>query len=119
MFRKFLKPLSTSALPSCRPDVISAVFASLICAFIPTDFGMPRAVDIQKSLQPKTVHGCVPVGATHSRRFIGSVRMMTCVLQEASHCIACVTASISMVRPEVVTLCVKKYTCSYMIYVYM
>ena len=28
MFRKFLKPLSTSALPSCRPDVISAVLAS-------------------------------------------------------------------------------------------
>ena len=29
MFRKFLKPLSTSALPSCRPVVISAVLASL------------------------------------------------------------------------------------------
>ena len=28
MFSKFLKPLSTSALSSCRPD-ISAVFASL------------------------------------------------------------------------------------------
>ena len=29
MFRKFLKPLSTSALPSSRSDVISAVPASL------------------------------------------------------------------------------------------
>ena len=29
MFRKFLKPLSTSALPSCRPDMISAVLARL------------------------------------------------------------------------------------------
>ena len=29
MFRKFLKPLSTYALPSSRPDVISAVLASL------------------------------------------------------------------------------------------
>ena len=29
MFRKFLKPLSTSALPSCRPGVISAVLACL------------------------------------------------------------------------------------------
>ena len=29
IFRKFLKPLSTSALPSCRPDVISTVLASL------------------------------------------------------------------------------------------
>ena len=28
--------------------------------FIPTDSSMPRAVDPQKSLQPKTVHGCVP-----------------------------------------------------------
>ena len=27
IFRKFLKPLSTSALPSCRPEAISAVLA--------------------------------------------------------------------------------------------
>ena len=32
--RKFLKPLSTSALPNYRPDVISAVFTSLSpCSF--------------------------------------------------------------------------------------
>ena len=30
VLRKFLKPLSTSALPSCRPDVISAVLISLL-----------------------------------------------------------------------------------------
>ena len=61
-----------SALPSCRPDVISAALASLatralICPFIPTDSGLPRTVDPQKSLWPKTVHGCVLVGAAHSR----------------------------------------------------
>ena len=34
MFRKFIKPLGTSALPSCRPDVISAVLFSLsACSF--------------------------------------------------------------------------------------
>ena len=42
------------------------------------------------------------------RRFIESVRMMACVIcasrWEANHCIACVTASTSMVRLEVVTL---------------
>ena len=27
---------------------------------------VPRTVDSQKILQPKTVHGCVPVGAAHS-----------------------------------------------------
>ena len=31
---KFLNPLSTSVLPSCRPDVVSAVLASLsACSF--------------------------------------------------------------------------------------
>ena len=35
MFRKFLKPLSTSVLPSCRPDVISAVLASLSARSFP------------------------------------------------------------------------------------
>ena len=57
MFRKFLKPLSTSALPSCRPDVISAVLASLSGLFILTDSGVPRTVDPQRFLKLKTVHG--------------------------------------------------------------
>ena len=35
------------------------------CPFIPTDSRMPRSVDPQKSLYPKTVRGCVPVGADH------------------------------------------------------
>ena len=38
-----------------------------VCPFIPTDSGMSRAVDPQKSLQPKTVHGCVPIRASHFR----------------------------------------------------
>ena len=46
--------------------------------------------------------------STFCRRLIESVRMMACVTCasrcEASHCIACVTASTSMVRLEVVTL---------------
>ena len=35
-----------------------------ICPFIPTDSGVPRTVDPQQYLQPKTVHDCVPVGAS-------------------------------------------------------
>ena len=46
--------------------------------------------------------------STFCRRFIESVRMMACVIcasrWEAGHCIACVTASTSMVRLEVMTL---------------
>ena len=34
MFRRFLKPLSTSALPICRPDVLPVVLASLFWPFI-------------------------------------------------------------------------------------
>ena len=37
MFRKFPKPLSTYALPSCRPDAMS------ICRFIPADSGTTQA----------------------------------------------------------------------------
>ena len=44
-------------------------------------------------------------GSTFCRWFIKSVRMMACVVcashWEASHCIACITASTSMVRLEV------------------
>ena len=83
--------------------------------FIPTDSGMPRTVVPRKSLQLKTVHGCVPCmvvcqsgqpipNSTCCSRFIESVRMMACVVcascWEASHCIAFVTASTSMVRLE-------------------
>ena len=35
MLRKFLKPLSTSTLPSCRPDVISPVLASISARSFP------------------------------------------------------------------------------------
>ena len=52
-----------------------------ICPFIPTDSGVPWAVDPQKSLQPKTVHGC-SVGAAHSRlhHLQESVNIMACVI---------------------------------------
>ena len=41
VLRKFLKPRSTSALPSCRPDVISAVLASLSVRSFPLTTGCP------------------------------------------------------------------------------
>ena len=51
---------------------------------------------------------CAIPDSTFCRRFIESVRMMAWVIcasrWEASHCIACVTASNSMVRLEVVTV---------------
>ena len=93
-----------------------------ICPFIPTDSNMPMAVDPKKSLQLKTVHGCVPIRATHSRlhlcsRLIESVRMMACVIcashWEASHCLAYVTASTSRIRLEVVTLWAPLSLCTF------
>ena len=87
-----------------------------VCPFIPTDSGVPRTVKSQKSLQPKTVHGCVPVGAAHSRRFIESVKMMVCVIRascwEAFATVLHVTASTSMVRLEVVTLWAPLSSCT-------
>ena len=54
--------------------------------------------------------------STFCRRFIESVRMMACVIcasrLEASHCIARVTASTSMVRLEVVTLWAPLSSCT-------
>ena len=41
MLRKFLKPLSTSALPSCRPEVISAVLVSLSAHSFPLTLACP------------------------------------------------------------------------------
>ena len=53
---------------------------------------------------------------TFCRMFIESVRMMACVIcasrWEASHCIACVTASTSMVRLEIVTLWAPLFSCT-------
>ena len=88
-----------------RCDICCACWS--ISPFIPTDYGMPMAVDPRESLQSKTVHGCVQVGAaildsTFCSRSIESVRMMACVMcasrLEAIQCIVCVTASTSMVR---------------------
>ena len=102
--------------------MMSAVLASLSARSMPSGSGMTRAVDPQKSLQPKT-HGCVPVSAAHPRltfcsTLIQSVTIMACVirrsLREANHCIACVTSLSFMIRLEVVTpqhhcLCVQSF----------
>ena len=69
-----------------------------ICPFIPTDSGMPRAVDPQKSLQPKT---CVAVcqsgqpipDSNFCSRFVESVRTMACVI-----CAPCWEASLLVHR---------------------
>ena len=68
MFKQFLKPLSTSALPNRRPDVMFAVLASLSALSFPLPQACPAgAVHPQKSVQPKPVHGCAPTGAAHPR----------------------------------------------------
>ena len=54
-----LKPRSTSVLANCRPDVISAVLASVSAPFI-------SLISAWQG-QTKSAHGCVPVGAAHSR----------------------------------------------------
>ena len=53
------EPLCSAKLQT-RCDICCA--CQSICPFIPTDSGVPRTVDPQKSLQPETVHGYVPVG---------------------------------------------------------
>ena len=89
-----------------------------LCPFIPTDSGMSKTVYSKKFLQPKIVHGCVPVrvDSTFCSRFIESARVMACLIcasrWEASHCIACVTASASMVRLEVMTLWAPLSSCT-------
>ena len=54
--------------------------------------------------------------STFCRMFIESVRMMACVIcasrWEACHCIACVTASTSIGRLEVVTLWAPLFSCT-------
>ena len=80
-----------------------------ICPFIPTDSGVPRTVDPQKTLCVSLcLSGQRIPDSIFCRRFIESVRMMTrvtCVSRwETSHCIASVTASTPMVTLEVVTL---------------
>ena len=77
-----------------------------ICLFIPTDS------DINLCSRLLCMAVCQPgqpiLDSTYCRRFIGSMRMMACVIcascWQASHCITCVTASASMVRLEVMTL---------------
>ena len=66
MFLKFLKPLSASALPSCRPDVMSAVLASQSARPFPLTPVCPGK-QIHRGLCSRRLHGCEPVGAAHSR----------------------------------------------------
>ena len=121
MFRKFLKPRSASALPSCRPDAISAVLASLSARSFPLTPSCTRQ-SIHRSLCSQRL--CIAVclsgqpipDSTFCRRFIKSVRMMACVIcasrWKASHCIACVTASTSKVKLEVMTLWAPLSSCT-------
>ena len=121
MFRKFLKPRSTSTLPSWRPDVIFAVLSSLTACSFPLTPACPGqqihrslcsrilCMDVYQSQQP------IP-DSTFCMRFTEFVIMMACVLSasrwKASHCIACVIASTPMVRLEVVTLWVPLSSCT-------
>ena len=82
-FRKFLKPLNTSALPSCRPDVIFAVFASLAARSFPLSHAQSR-----RSTEFFAVEDCLVMcqsghtfpDSTFCRRFPESVKMMACVI---------------------------------------
>ena len=66
ILRNFLKLLSTSALPSCRLDMISAVLASLSARSFP----LTPACQGSRSLLSNTIHGYVPVRPAYSRLHI-------------------------------------------------
>ena len=81
------------------------------CPFILTDSGMPRAskrLYSQGQCVAVRQSGQLTPDSTFCSRFIESVRMMAWVICAsrwgASHYIACVTASASMARLEVMTL---------------
>ena len=78
-------PLPCQAAERC--DICCA--CQSICLFIPTDSGMSRAVDPQKSLQPKIVHGCVPVRAAHSRLHL--LQKVHSVCENDDMCNLCIT----------------------------
>ena len=62
MFRKCLKPPSSSALPSCRPAVTSAVLAGPCThTCTPSDSSMVRDIEPQWFLQSKTVRSWPPI----------------------------------------------------------
>ena len=66
LFRKFLKPLSTFALPNCRPDGMSALLASLPVRLFPLTLAWPGQY-IHRSLYSRRLHGCMSVRVAHSR----------------------------------------------------
>ena len=67
MFRKSLKPVTS----------------------LPSDSSMASAVDPQKSLQLKTVHGCVPVRAAHLTLHLRQQVHLVC--ENDGMCNPCVT----------------------------
>ena len=80
MFRKFLKPLSPSALPSCRPDVISAVLASLSARSFPLTPACPgrwirrslcsRRLCMAVCLSGQPIQASQPVQALNLQRLV-------------------------------------------------
>ena len=107
-----LSPVHPSKLQT-RGDFCCA--CQSVWPFIPSDSGM-TSLSTQRLHMAVCQSGLPSPDPTFCRRFIESVRMMACVvcvsLWEASHCIACVTASISFVRLEIVTLWAPLSSCT-------
>ena len=107
--QKVLKPRSASALVSCRPDIISAVIASLSARSFPLTPACPGQL-IHRSLCSRRLSMVVsqsgqPIpDSTFCRRFIESVKMMACVIcasrWEASRCVVCLPAPHYTTRPD-------------------
>ena len=83
MFRKFLEPLSTSALPSYRPGVVFAVLASLSgCTFhlTPAWLGQSIRRNLCNRRPCKAVCQSRQPIPDSTSRFTESVRTMACVI---------------------------------------
>ena len=110
MFKTFLNPLSTTALPSCRPDVISAMLSSLsACSFSLTLTwpGLPVDPQFEKSTLsifhfPLSLCVCACVRACV--RACARARACTCVCVCVCVCVrtACVRVCVC------VCVCVEK-----------
>ena len=118
LFGKFLKLLSTSVLQSCGP-LWSHCSCRSICLFIYSDPGMrydqdsrsTEVFEVEVRAWPRAVSD-----STFCSSFIESVRTIAWVifvpLGEAIHGTMCLTASSSMVRPEVVTVQAQLSSCT-------
>ena len=80
MFRKFLKPLGTSALPSYRSGVMSAVLASLRHA--QASRSKKESLCSRKLSMTVCQSGQPIPNSTFYSRFIGSVRMYVGILSK-------------------------------------